>query len=609
MFVSRPSNGEARQETTSGDKGLLQQRKMGSTGQNGESRGRRLDSWKAIAQYLDRDVRSVQRWEHERGLPVYRLPGQKSSAVFAYEAELENWLRSRGNDSPLAEASHAPAAASRWPLRRSFVWGTGAVVVIVLAGAAFLHWKPAPPASVAPSEPRTIAVLPMQNLSGDAAQDYFADGFTEELVTELAEVRSFRVISRTSTMVYKGSRKPLPLIARELHAKYVVEGSVARFGAHVRVIAQLIDAASDTHISARTYDTDVKDVLDVQGRISRAIADDVRLDLSPEERARLASVHQIDPAAHDLYLRAGYAFRQQTANSIRQSLALYQAATARAPGFARAYLGIALAEAALLQITAESPAESVLHEREALAKALAIDPHLGDAHGLLASLVYYYDWDWPRAEREFRLAATEGAQAPTEQRYGFAIITRGRFKEGLAHLETALKLDPLGKSPRVNQIIALMLQRRGADARRELNEMLASSPDFLAGHVLLASLTAQQGDCARTGVESNWVALHYPSPMADVALAMASACHGDIAAARTNLEHAVGSKSPKFASAYQIALGYASIHDKEAVLSYLKKSADLHEPQILYIGVEPLFDLVRSDPRFAALERRLGLTG
>jgi hypothetical protein len=139
--------------------------------------------------------------------------------------------------------------------------------------------------------------------------------------------------------------------------------------------------------------------------------------------------------------------------------------------------------------------------------------------------------------------------------------------------------------------------------------MLASSPDFLAGHVLLASLTAQQGDCARTGVESNWVALHYPSPMADVALAMASACHGDIAAARTNLEHAVGSKSPKFASAYQIALGYASIHDKEAVLSYLKKSADLHEPQILYIGVEPLFDLVRSDPRFAALERRLGLTG
>ena len=408
-------------------------------------------------------------------------------------------------------------------------------------------------------------------------------------------------------MIYKGSKKPLPEIARELHVRYVLEGSVVRDGQRIRVTAQLIDAPVDTHLWARTYDADVKDVLDIQSQISRAIADDVRLGLSPEEKARLASVPALNPEAHDLYLKASYQFAQQTADSIRQSLALYQAAAVKDPSFAMAYLGIAQAEAALGQITAESPEESIGREREALAKALAINPHLGDAHGLLASLAYYRDWDWPRAEREFQLALAEGARAPTEQRYGVALITRSRFEEGEAHLQVALELDPLGKSPRVTQFYGLYLQRKYREAREKLEGVLASSPDWLAGHGLLGLVAATQHDCAESEKQAQWMLQKYPSPLTDFELSLASACRGDRAQARQYREQAAGYKGPAFVSPYQLALAYAFAGDKETALSYLQKSANIREPQVLYIKVDPLFDPIRSDPRYIALEKNVGL--
>ena len=454
---------------------------------------------------------------------------------------------------------------------------------------------------------QSLAVLPLQNLSNDSGQDYFADGFTEELVTEMAQIRSLRVISRTSTMVYKGSKKPLPQIANELHANLILEGSVVRDGNRVRVTAQLINAQTDTHLWAKTYDGDVKDILDIQSRISRAIADDIRLDLSPEEKERLASVPTVDPEAHDLYLRASYQFALQTPASIRQSLDLYRQAAAKDPSFAMAYVGIAQAEAALLQITAESVADSVQHEKEALGRALVINPHLGDAHGMLASLIYVQDWDWPRAEHEFRLALAEGARAPTEQRYGIWLVTRGRSAEGTAHLQTALELDPLGKSPRVSQFLGLYFQRKYPEARQKVADTLASSPDWLAGHALLGLVAATQHDCAETDKQAQWMSQKFPSPVADFELSLVSVCHGDPAQARSYLAHAAAYKGPAFVSPYQLALGYAFAGDKESALSYLEKSADMRESQALYIKVDPLFDGIRSDPRFVNLERRMGL--
>jgi TolB-like protein/Tfp pilus assembly protein PilF len=577
-------------------------------------KGRRLDSWKAIALHLDRDVRSVQRWEHERGLPVYRVPGQKGGAVFAYESELDSWLLSGGNGAVPDTGSIIPSAAGGnleySAYRKPFVWAALALAMALVVGLVFLRRSAEAPVPAPPrAAPPILAVLPMANLSGDPGQEYFADGFTDELVTDLAQIRALRVISRTSTLPYKGSRKPLPQIARELHARYVLEGSVVREGARVRVTAQLIDAKTDTHISAHSYVGAVKDVFDVEDRISRAIVNDVDLDLSPGERARLAAAREIDPQAHDLYLKASYAFAQQTPDSIRQSLTLYKAAANKAPSFARAYLGIAQAETALLQITAESPAESVRREKEALAKALTIDPHLGDAHGMLATLTYTYDWDWPRAEREFRVALAEGAQAPTEQRFGAYLITRGQFEEGTAHVQKALELDPLGNSPRVNQFFGLYFQRKFADASRELVELLAQKPDFLAGHALLGLVSMIQHNCRETAAQAEWVGKHFASPLASFESALASICANDPADARRYLATASASNGRPYASPYQLALGYAAIHDHAAALSYLEKSAAIREPQILYLKVEPLFDGLRREARYIALEQRLGLLG
>jgi TolB-like protein len=584
-----------------------------------ESNGQRLDSWKAIARYLSRDIRSVQRWERERGLPVHRVPGERGGAVFAYQGELDRWLMSGANGADSAgqtkdslEAGSprrggSPGAASEGiarvrPAKRVWV-GIAALALALVALLVVVSKRPGRSAPRAPS----IAVLPLRNLSADPGQDYFVDGFTEELDTELTHLAPLRVISAASTMPYKGSAKSVREIARELGVGLVLQGSVTRDGQRVRVTSQLVDAASGAYLAARTDDGEVKDVLDFQRRIAREIAGEVRLQLSPGEQARLASVSQVDPEALDLYLQGRYQYARQSSDSIRQSLELYRAAVARAPSFARAYVGIAEAETAMLQINAETPEESFRQERLALDRALTIDPHLGDAHGLLASVSYWYDWNWPQAEREFRLALAEGALAPTEQRFGSALVTRGRFREGMAHLQSALELDPLGQSPRVNQFFGFYFQRDYVDARRQLEAVLARSPDFLAGHILLGLTGTVQRDCPVADQQALWTQAHYPSPLANFMSALANACRGDLVAARTALEGAGSSSGKPFASPYDLALGYALIHDAHTALSYLDKSADMHEPQILYLEVEPLFDAIRSDAHFIALEKRVRL--
>jgi TolB-like protein/Tfp pilus assembly protein PilF len=590
---------------------------MGATEQLGEGKGRRLDSWKSIAQHLGREVRSVQRWERERGLPVYRVPGQKGGVVFAYEGELDQWLRSRPADAGDAAPETVPlaATAARSARRRPVIaWLGGVLVVILLGVLVSLRQQQtasptiAPDASIAPAADRpSLAVLPMQNLSGNPAQDYFADGFTDELITELAGLHSLRVVSSSAAMTYKGSTKPPAQIARELHVKLLFEGSVARDGQDVRVTGQLLDAASGTVLSAHTYRSQVKDVFDIQRQIAAAIADDIRLNLSPAEKARLAATAPVDPKALDLYLQGRYDFAKQTLASIRQSLELFRAAAARAPSFAAAYVGIAEAEASLGQITAQSPIETYRSETDALHKALAIDPHLGDARGMLASLDYVFNRNWPEAERQFRLALAEGAQAPTEQRFGSYLITRGRFEEGMAHLQAGLEKDPVGQSPRVNLFFGLYFQRKYGEARREMESVLARNPDFLAGHGLIELAAVMQHDCSTADRHAAWFQAHYRSPLADFLLSLAAACHGDRATARQLLERAQTEKGKGYASPYQMALGYVMIGDNATALSFLEKSAEQQESQVFYLKVDPMFDPMRADPRFITLEKKQGL--
>jgi tetratricopeptide (TPR) repeat protein len=240
-------------------------------------------------------------------------------------------------------------------------------------------------------------------------------------------------------------------------------------------------------------------------------------------------------------------------------------------------------------------------------KALSLDPDLGDARGLLASSTYFHDWNWPEAERQFRLALAEGAQAPTEQRFGSALITRGRFAEGMTHLETAIELDPLGKAPRVNWLIALYFQRKYAEVYREADSLLASEPNFIAARVMKLSAALVERDCTTTAAQAAAIGQHYASAMANIEYAMDGACRGDRAAVQKSVAGIESSKTTSFASPFQLALVYAVLGDKTTALQYLDKSADLHEPQILHLKVEPLFDSFRTDPGFIALEKRVHL--
>jgi TolB-like protein len=580
-------------------------------------KGRRIESWKAIARYLDRDVRSVQRWERERGLPVHRMPGEKG-AVFAYEGELERWRHSRAGEAglaarieeiPVSGAAAAPAGLAGLPMRWALAasWAVAGICVVI----ALALWVTRPPHASAPvhaaARIRTLAVLPLQNLSAGTAQDYFVDGFTDELTTELARLDKLRVISRTSTMLYRNSKKPLTAIARELHADYILEGSVTRDGARVLVRAQLIDGASDTHISARDYNGGVSDVLDMQSQIARAVAADVSLDLSPGDKAHLAAPRIVDPIAHDLYLQGSYALGRQTPDSMRQALSLFQASAAKDPTFALAYVGIAQAQTSLGQITVLSQEDTERLEKDALLKALRIDPDLAEARGLLGAMSYTFDRNWPEAERELRLAIAEGAQAPTESRYGLYLATRGRFPEAMAHIQTGLELDPLGMSPRVSQFFVLYFQRRYVEARGLLEEVLARNPDFLAAHALIGLSSTLLHDCPRIATESQWLKTHFPSPVAEFEISLAAACVGDKPSARNALATMAAWKGAGFISPYQLALGYAAIDDRATAIAWIDRSIKAREPQANYLRVEPLFVNLRNDPRFIAQEKQLGL--
>ncbi|MGH7935613.1 MAG: tetratricopeptide repeat protein, partial [Chthoniobacterales bacterium] len=308
----------------------------------------------------------------------------------------------------------------------------------------------------------------------------------------------------------------------------------------------------------------------------------------------------------DLYLRASYQFAQQSSASIRQSLELYKATVAKAPTFALGYVGIAQAEYALMTITAESPDEGVPHVKQALHKALTLDPHLGEARGLLASLIYWREWNWPEAERQYHLALADGAQAQTQRRFGVELVTRGRFAEGMAHLETALELDPMSLSPRTSLALAYYFQRKYPEARRAVEDALTLNPDFLAGHVVRGLVAMLQRDCTPTAIEAAWIRSHYPSPLADFEAALTDACRANAAAARQDLARMTASKARPFASPYQLALGYAAIRDDETALTYLEKSAAIHEGQATYLKVEPLFDSLRAKHRFVSLEKKMG---
>jgi TolB-like protein/DNA-binding winged helix-turn-helix (wHTH) protein/Flp pilus assembly protein TadD len=503
-----------------------------------------------------------------------------------------------------------PAVATK---RR--LWPTGSVVgalaLIIIVGLSILSvWRFR---SRAPASPgiRSIAVLPLENLSGDASQSYFADGMTDELITDLAQISALRVISRTSVMVYKGARKPLPQIARELNVDAVVEGTVLRSGDQVRITAQLIEAATDKHLWSQSYEGELRDTLALQNRVASAIADQIRISLTPQEQAALKNVKIVNPEAYESYLKGRYFWNKRTADGLKVALAYFKQAIEEDPKYAQAYSGLADTYALLgdWQYAVMTPKEAFPKAKAAAIKAQELDSTLGEAHNSLAFVLDGFDWDFDSAGKEFQRAIElSPGYATAHHWYAWHLSLLGRYGEAIAEMRKAQNLDPLSLIINADLAEILVLAHSYDESIQQSRKTIEMDPNFALAHNQLAQAYLQKHMYDEAVAElQQAVKLSGDSPTCMANLARAYVASGKRSEAVKLLGDLKKRSNPGYSNASEIAMIYASLGDTDQAMNWLEKGYDERfNPGVL---LRPGFDPLRSDPRFQNLLRRIGLPG
>jgi TolB-like protein/DNA-binding winged helix-turn-helix (wHTH) protein/tetratricopeptide (TPR) repeat protein len=461
----------------------------------------------------------------------------------------------------------------------------------------------------APTGIRSLAVLPLENLSGDSAQNYFADGMTDELITDLAQISALRVISRTSAMVYKDARKPLPQIARELNVDAVVEGSVLRSGDKVRITAQLIEAPTDKHLWSQSYEGDLRDTLAVQNSVARAIADQIRINLTPREQAALRSVDVVNPAAYESYLKGRFFWNKRTADGLRTALAYFDQAIEEDPKYARSYSGLADTYALLgdWQYAAMPAKEAFPKAKAAAIKAVELDSSLGEAHNSLAFVLDGFDWDLDAAGKEFRRAIElNPGYATAHHWYAWHLSLLGRYDEAIAEMRKAQNLDPLSLIINADLAELLVIAHFYDESMQQSLRTIEMDPNFALAHNQLAEAYIQKHMYEKAIAElRKAVRLSGDSPTCVASLARAYGLSGKRSEAVQLLNGLKKRSDLGNSSAPEIATIYASLGDTNQAMNWLDKAySDRFNPGVL---IRPGFDPLRSDPRFQDLERRIGL--
>jgi TolB-like protein/Tfp pilus assembly protein PilF len=455
---------------------------------------------------------------------------------------------------------------------------------------------------------KSIAVLPLENLSGDPEQEYFADGMTEALVTDLGKISSLRVISRTSVMRYKRTKKPLPEIARELNIDAAVEGTVLRSGDKVRITANLLDARNDRHLWAETYEGDLRDILVLQGTAARAIAEEIKVKLAPQERIALAYARPINPEAHDAYLRGRYQWERRTEDSLAKAIEYFQHAIQIDPRNAAAYTGLADSYTVLGDNGFRWPAEVFPQAKAAAIKALEINPSLAEAHTSLAAVMKAYEWDWQGAEKEFRRAIELNPNYSTaHQFYGELLECEGRFDEAVTELKRARELDPF--APRIHAILAwvLYLARRYEEGLAEIQKGLEVDPYHAALFVVRGWIYLQKGMYAEAMADYQQAERLLPGPhYPRLGLARSYAASGKKAEARKVLDELSALSKRQYVMPSLMAAAYAELGDKEKTFLWLDKAYEGRDAWLgLTVKSEPAFDPLRDRPRFQELVARM----
>jgi TolB-like protein/DNA-binding winged helix-turn-helix (wHTH) protein/Tfp pilus assembly protein PilF len=536
--------------------------------------------------------------------PVSTTPEAVSSDDVQHGATAEmmsSTAPENAQDRP--EAAETPPQLP--PSRGKRIAATLLVALLVLAVGFYLRKRSSQLPKI-----QSIAVLPLENLSGDPKQQYFADGMTDELITDLAKLSSLSVISRTSAMQYRGTKKPLPTIGRELNVDAVVEGSVVRSGNNVRITIQLINAQNDRHLWAESYEREAGDVVQLQNEVAKAIADEIQIKLTRAEKQKLSSTKPVNPEAHEAYLKGLYFLNERTSESLKTSIGYFEEAIRKDPGYALAYSGLADVYDVASDYDLLPPRESYSKAKTAVLKALELDPTLAQAHATLADMKSAYEWDWSGAETEFRRALElNPGYATAHHWYAQYLTARGRHEEALAEIRRAMELDPLSPSIRAFAGSALYMARQYDKSVEQLVQMTAAEPAYAVAHYFLGFSYEKQGKLEQALSEfQKAVSISGGDSSYLAGLAHAYALASDQHHA-TTIRLALQKRARnEYVSSYDIALICVGLHERSESLLWLKRAYEEGDPNMNFLNVEPALDELRSDTRFRELLHRTGLS-
>jgi TolB-like protein/Flp pilus assembly protein TadD len=460
-----------------------------------------------------------------------------------------------------------------------------------------------------PRQIQSLAVLPLENLSRDPEQEYFADGLTEALIGSLAKISALRVVSRTTAMHYKGTHLSLPEIARELQVDGIVEGTVLRSGVRVRISTQLIEARTDTHLWAESYDRDVRDVLELQSDLARAIAREIRVKLTLQEQTQLARVRPVDPAAYEAYLKGRYHWNKRTSAGMKKGSEYFRQAIEKDRGYAAAYAGLADCAAISGWWGFVSPENGCGQAKAAALKALAIDDSMAEAHASLGFAILHFDFDPSAAQRELQRAIElDPRYATAHQWYPICLATMGRVEEALLEFEEALRFDPLSLINRMAYAGMLWFAHRWEQQMEHSLKILELDPTFPGGHLFLARAYEGKGmHQAALDVLRGVLQFSDGAPTFQRELAYVYARAGQRDAAREILQELQELSRKVYVSPYWRAQIYTALDEKDEAFRWLEVAYAERAALMAYVKVDPWLDDLHGDERFQDLLRRMNL--
>lgn len=574
------------------------------TGSDSVVRVRASEVRKKLAQYYSetRDTKPAVRFELSSGTYVPRFHFEPQDEPQSLPTATQDHPA-----TPLPEA-HAPAETAdaggnaRFVLKKWFV--LAAVLLVGILIALFFTVFRKQPATIAPKGIHSIVILPLENLSGIAEQDYFADGMTEELINDLDQVSTLRVISLTSSMSYKGTKKTLPEIARELSVDGVVEGGVLHDGNQVRISVQLIDANTDRPVWAHSYIRDLNSAVPWQGEVSQAIAEAISTEVTPQEQARLARKQPMNPEAQDLYL---HGILLRNGDDCKNAIDYFNRAIAADPSYAEAHSALATCYGMLGESGRMTYADALTRQKAEALKAIALDDSLSEAHAELANTAMTRDWDWQTAAVEFRRALDlSPSSAPNHEKYAFYLVRTGHPQEAISEIERSVELDPIsGSTLHAEGFIYYFAHQydRALAVTRTARGLKINPPDwsFLTGDIYAEMGRYPEAIAAFIKSGSDPYSLGH--------LGNAYGRAGQQAEALETIARLQKYEQKEGVGRYEIALVYAGLGDKKDAFQWLDDALRAHDVGLVYLKVDPCLDPLRGDPHFYSLLRQVGLAG